>query len=186
MIEKLFTSKARTKILEYLFFRKKETHLREIAKKLNIHPSAAKRELDNLLDLGIIQKQKNKILLNKSNPIIPDLKRIFLKTDSIKEPIKTALQKLNARFIFIFGSFAQEKYTAESDIDLMIIGNCKQADVFALLMPVEKTLERDINPVIWAMEDLIKNKNKGFVKDIMKKNRIMIKGDEYELQRIIG
>lgn len=183
MIEKLFTSKARTKILEYLFFRKKETHLREIAKELKIHPSAAKRELDNLLALGLIQKQNNKISLNEANPIIPDLKRIFIKTDSIKEPIKKALQKLDAQFIFIFGSFAQEKHTVESDIDLMVIGNCKQADVFALLKPIEKTVEREINPIVWTPEELGKNKNKGFVKDIMKKSKIMVKGDEHELTK---
>lgn len=186
MLEKLFTSRARVKILDYLFFYKKESYIREIAEKLKIHPSAAKRELDNLLSLGIVQKQKNRISLNEANAIVPELKRIFLKTDSIKEPIKKALQKLDIQYALVFGSFAQEKYTPESDIDLMIIGNCRQSEAFAALKPAEKIIERDINPIVWTQEELMQNKNRGFTKDVMKKSKIMIKGDEDELKRIAG
>ncbi len=52
MLEKLFTSKARIRILDYLFFYKKETYLREIAKDLGLSTSAIKRELDNLISKG--------------------------------------------------------------------------------------------------------------------------------------
>ena len=51
MLEKLFTSKTRIRVLNHLFFHKKETYLREIAKELKLPPSAIKRELDNLVDL---------------------------------------------------------------------------------------------------------------------------------------
>lgn len=185
MLEKLFTSKARIKILDYIFFHKRETYLREIAKELKLSPSAIKRELDNLLELGLIIKQRNKIMLNESNPFLEDLKRIFLKTDSISYPVKEALRKEDIKFALIFGSFAQEKYNSESDIDLLIIGKAKQQEVFKLLKPVEKLIKREINPVVWTLEELKKNKNKGFVKDIMKKNKIMLIGDENEFQRII-
>lgn len=185
MLEKLFTSKARIMILDYLFFHKRETYLREIAKELKLSPSAVKRELDNLLNFGIIKKQKNKIILDESNPFLEDLKRIFLKTDSISYPIKEFLEKINADFILIFGSFAQGKYNSDSDIDLLIIGKATQQEVFKLLKPVEKLIKREINPVIWTLQELKKNKGKGFVKDILKKNKIMIKGDENEFKRII-
>tara|TARA_Y100000294_G_C8526375_1_gene325112 strand:- start:558 stop:1121 length:564 start_codon:yes stop_codon:yes gene_type:complete len=185
MLEKLFTSKTRIKILEYLFFNKKETYLREIAKELNLSPSAIKRELDNLIYLELINKQKNKIILNKSNHFLNDLKNIFLKTDSINYPIKEGLKKLNTNFILIFGSFAKGNYNSESDIDLLVIGNIKQQEVFKLLRPVEKTVKREINPVVWTLKELKENKNKGFVKDILKKDKIMIKGDKNEFQRII-
>ncbi len=185
MLEKLFTSKTRIKMLDYLFFHRKETYLREISKELKLSPSATKRELDNLLDLGLIKKQKNKIILNESNTIIEDLKRIFLKTDSIRYPIKKALKKERIKFALIFGSFAQANYNSESDIDLLIIGNTKQQKVFRLLRPVEKTIKREINPIVWTLQELKKNKNKGFIKDIIKKNKIMIIGDKNEFQRAI-
>ena len=40
MLERLFTSKARIKILGHLFFDKKEIYLRETAKELKLAPSA--------------------------------------------------------------------------------------------------------------------------------------------------
>lgn len=185
MLERLFTSKTRIKILDYLFFHSKETYLRAIAKELNLSPSAIKRELDNLLDLGLIRKQKNKIILDESNPILEDLKRIFLKTDSIIYPIKEALKKEDIKFALLFGSFAQDKYTSESDIDLLVIGKVKQQEVFKLLKPTEKVIKREINPVVWTLQELKENKNKGFVKDIIKKNKIMVIGDKNEFQRIV-
>lgn len=185
MLEKLFTSKARIKILEYLFFHKKETYLREVSKDLGLSTSAIKRELDNLLYLGLINKQKNKLSLNESNPFLEDLKQVFLKTDYISYPIKEALKKQDIKFILIFGSFAKGNYNLESDIDLLVIGNAKQQEIFKLLRPIEKLIAREINPVIWTLDELERQKNKAFIKDIMKKNRIMIKGDENEFQRII-
>lgn len=185
MLEKLFTSKTRIKILEYLFFNRKETYLREISRESKLPPSAIKREIDNLLNLGLIIKQNNKITLNKSNSFLDDLKNIFLKTDSISYPIIEVLKKEDIEFALIFGSFAQGKFNLESDIDLLIIGKAKQQDMFKLLKPAENLIKREINPVIWTLEELKRNKNKGFVKDILKKNKIMLIGDENEFQRII-
>jgi len=186
MLEKLFTSKTRVKILDYLFFRKKETYLREIVKELNLSPGAIKREIDNLLKLGLIKKQRNRIVLNESNPIIKDLKNIFLKTDSIVYPLKEILKREDIKLALIFGSFAQGRYNLESDVDLLVIGKIKQEKVFKLLNPIEKMIKKEINSVVWTLEELKKNKNKGFVKDIIKKEKIMIIGDKDEFQRIVG
>lgn len=185
MIEKLFTSKTRIKVLEYLFFCRKETYLREIAKELKVSPSAVKKELDNILDLGLIKKQKNKIILNESSPILEELRKIFLKTDSINYPIKKAIEKLDIKFALIFGSFARGVYNSESDVDLLVIGKVRQEEVFRALKYVEKLIKREVNPVVWTLEELEKNKNKGFVRDIVKKEKIMVIGDENEFKRVV-
>ena len=186
MLEKLFTSKTRVRILEYLFFYNSESYLREITKELRLSPSTVKRELDNLISLGLIRKRGNRITLNKSNIILKDLEMIFLKTDSIKFPIMKVLEGEDIKFALIFGSFAQGRCNLESDVDLLIIGGVKQQDVFKLLRPVEKSIKREINPVVWTLEELKKERNKGFVKDIMKKDKLMLKGDKNDFQRIIG
>ncbi len=186
MLEKIFTSKTRIKVMGFLFFNEEDTYLREISKRLKIPVSAVKREVDNLFNAGIIEKKKNKIILNKNCNIIEDLKNIFIKTEFIVYPIRKSLEKINAKFILIFGSFAKGDYSFDSDIDLLIIGNGKQSEAFKLLKNVENKIEREINPIIWTLEELKKNKNKGFVRDIRKKNKIMIKGDKNEFQRIIG
>lgn len=185
MLEKLFTSKNRIKIMEFLFFNKNETYLREISSKLKISPSAVKRELENLETIGLIKKEKKKITLNKKNSIAEDLKDIFIKTDSIVYPIKESLENINADFILIFGSYARGDSSSESDIDLLVIGNIKSFDLHNKIKPIENKINREINPVVWTVENLRKEKNSGFVRDIFKKGIIMIKGEENELRKII-
>jgi len=185
MLDKLFTSKARIKILGYLFFNKKETYLRETAKELKLSPSAVKREFDNLLELDIIKKQKNKIILNETNSFLEELKQIFLKTDFIAFPIKKALEKKDIEFAFIFGSFARGSFNSDSDIDLLIIGKISLSEIIKLLKPAENQIKRVINPIIWNIHEF-KEKRKGkFVSEIFSGKILMIKGDENELRRII-
>ncbi|MGV8152121.1 MAG: nucleotidyltransferase domain-containing protein [Candidatus Nanoarchaeia archaeon] len=186
MIEKLFTSKNRVKILGYLFFNKSESHIREISKELKISPSAVKGEIDNLNKIGIVRKQENKIILDKECNIVPELKSILIKTDFIVDPIKKSVNKIHKiEFAFIFGSFANGKFKNESDVDLLIIGEIKSFDFYKQINPVEKEINREINPVVWTKESLIKEKNSGFIKEIFSKKILMIKGDENEIRKIV-
>ncbi|OGJ15383.1 hypothetical protein A3K73_07955 [Candidatus Pacearchaeota archaeon RBG_13_36_9] len=185
MLEKIFTSKNRIKIMGFLFFEKQETHIREISRELKISPSAVKSEVENLLFVGIIKKEKNKIALNKRSSIAEDLKNILIKTDFIVYPIKEALKKVDAEFIFIFGSFARGDLTGESDIDLMVIGKISSFELYENIKPAEDKIRKEINPVVWTLEHLRGKKDSGFVKDIFKKGIIMIKGEEDELRKIV-
>ena len=186
MLEKLFTSKNRIKIISFLFFEKTETYLREISKELKISPSAVKREIENLEIMGIIKKQKNKIILNEKSNILEELKNIFIKTDFIVYPVKKIINKLNKiKFALIFGSFAKGKYSGDSDIDLLIIGEIKSFDLYKKIRPIEDEITREINPVVWTIDNLKKQKNSGFVKEVFANKIIMIKGEKNELQKII-
>ena len=185
MLEKLFTSKNRVKILEYFFFVSESGRLREISKKSGISVSAVSRELKNLIKIGIIKKIKDKFSLDFECSYIEDLKNIFIKTDACIYLIQNSLNKKKIKFAFIFGSFANGNYKVDSDIDLMVLGDITMSEVYSLIRPVEKKIKRDINPVVWTIKNLEKEKNKGFVKDIFKKKIIMLKGGENEVRRII-
>jgi len=185
MLEKLFTSKNRVKILEYMFFHKNETYIREISRDLNISVSAVKREIDNLAFLGIIEINKNRITLNKKCNLLEELKNIFIKTDFVIYPLKEILKDKSIKYCLIFGSFARGDYKEGSDVDLFVIGNFKSFDMYKILKPIEEKIKREINPVVWTLDNLKKEKNKGFVKDVFSKKIIMIKGEENELRKIV-
>ncbi|MBI3622822.1 nucleotidyltransferase domain-containing protein [Candidatus Pacearchaeota archaeon] len=186
MLEKIFTSKTRVRILSFLLFEKREAHIRGISKMLRIPVSSVKREVDNLLSIGIIKKQENKILINEKNSIIGDLKNIFVKTDFIAYPLEEAVRKnRKIKYVLIFGSFARGEYKEDSDIDLMIIGDIKLDEVIKIINPIENQIKKDINPIVWNVKYLIERKNEGFVRDLFSKKIIMIKGDENELRKII-
>mgnify|MGYP001594463135 FL=1 len=185
MLEKLFTSKNRIKILSFFLFENQESYIREISRELNVPVSAVKKEIDNLSSIGILNKDKRKISLNNKCNYLEDLKNIFIKTDSIIYPIKEALKSNKIKYAFLFGSFARGDYQEESDVDLMIIGDIKLSEVINFINPVDDNIKRNINPVVWTTETLINEKNSGFIKDIFKKGIIMIKGDKNELRKII-
>ncbi len=185
MLEKLFTSWSRVKILNFFLFESGESYIREISRKLGIPVSAVKREVDNLVLIGILSINKSRISLNRECNYVGDLKNIFIKTDAIIYPIKEAVKKVNADFVFIFGSFARGEYHKESDVDLMIVGNQKLFEIIKILKSVEEKIKREINPVVWSRDSLREKKSTGFVRDIFKKGIIMIKGDENELRKII-
>jgi len=186
MLEKLFTSKNRIKVLRFVLFEKNETYIREISKNLEISTHAVKREVDNLLALGVIIKKNGRIILNKESNILKPLMEILVRTDYAYYPIKNKLNNRMIKLAFIFGSFANNKQGAESDIDLFIIGDISQTELFKLLDGAENEIGREVNPVLWNYETLRKNKEGAFFRDVMKKNKIFIIGGEDELQKIIG
>jgi len=161
MLEKIFTSKTRIKIIQYLFFEKPKTYIREISKNLEIPVSSVKREVDNLRNFGLIADDE-KVLLNKKFIILDDLKNIFIKTDYIRYPIQNALKKMDIDFIILFGSFAKGDYSADSDVDLLIVGQTSQSEIFKKLKRINKIIKRDVNPVVWSSSDL-KKKEKNWV-----------------------
>jgi len=185
MLEKLFTSKTRIKLLHLFIFSKDSFHLREIERKIKTPVSAVKREIENLQKIGLIKKQKNLYSLDKECQILQELKNILLKTDSLTSELSRHLKKLKIKFAFVFGSFAEDIYTPASDIDLFVIGDIRTTELVKILKSAEKKLDREINPVVWTLPELKRKSKISFIKDIMKKKIVMIHGNENELRRII-
>ena len=183
-IEGLFTSKARIKILEYFFFNKENSHIREISRELKIPVSAVKREVDNLIALNILSLFESRISLNKKCSYLESLKNIFVETDCILYPIKEALKNEEIQYAFVFGSFANGSFNIESDIDLVVISDKNLFELTKLLKPAENKINREINPVAWDLKSFNKKKNTGFVKDIFSKKIMMVIGGENELRKI--
>ena len=136
--------------------------------------------------LSIINKDKNNYSINKECNFVKDLRNIFLKTDTVKIQLDKAFKNKPLKFAFIFGSFANQNYTSDSDIDLFIIGNITNAAIIKTIHPLEKQLEREINPIVWSLADLKKKKSTSLIKTLAKKEIIMLKGTENELRKIIG
>jgi len=88
MLERLFTSTTRIKILRLLMFNSdKWYYLRELARKIKTTPTYVKKELDNLTEAGFINKKRkgNLILfhINQDSPIFNELRELFIKSDYI-------------------------------------------------------------------------------------------------------
>lgn len=185
ILEKLMTSKTRTRILAYLFFEKDRVFIREMSSKLKISPSAIKGELENLLSIGIVKKEDNLFVLDSSCNFLEDLRQVFIKTDFIYSPIKEALGGLKVEFALVFGSFANGNFKNESDIDVLFIGNVTLEEIYKRLRLVESKIGKDINPICWDTKALVEKRESALIRDILKKKIIMLIGEEDEFRKLI-
>lgn len=192
MLEKLFTSKTRVHILEELLLNPgNEYHIREMARIVEATPIYVQKELKNLESLGLLvnRKKGNMVLykLHTKSPIAEDLKRIFLKTESIGQAIMKELDTKEIKFAFIFGSFAKGIETQTSDVDLLIVGDVSDNDVLRSISKTERRIGREINYILWTEEEFLEKAKKKIplIKEILKTPVIMIVGNEDELKRSI-
>lgn len=191
MLERLFTSKARVKILKLLIFSMGEFHLREIARRTKVSAPYVKKELGNLKVLNLIlESRKGNMKLfkiNKSSPIFGELKRIFLKTEVLGDFLRESFVKDEISYSLIFGSFASGKESEASDIDVLIIGKIKEEELLETIRNAEKETGREINYILWSEKEfLTKAKEKNhLLQDIISKPIIMLTGDENEFGRLV-
>lgn len=192
MLEKLFTSKIRVHILEeFLLNPGNEYHIREMARIVEATPIYVQKELKNLESLGLLANRKkgNMVLykLHTKSPIAEDLKRIFLKTESIGQVMMKELDTKEIKFAFIFGSFAKGVETQTSDVDVLIIGDVNDDDVLRSILKIERRIGREINYILWTEEEFLEKVEKKIplIKEISKTPIIMITGDENEFKRLI-
>jgi len=165
-------------------------YLREIARLTATVPGTLKREMDKLLEVGLLTVKKvgnqNHYQANLECPIYEDLSNILRKTSGLSDVLIAALLPLSEKIqsAFVFGSVASGKVNAKSDIDLMLIGNVSYAEVVPLLHPLQEQLGREINPKIYTDKEwnkLVKD-NGAFVHDVLSKPKLFVIGNEQQLQ----
>ena len=188
--EKIFGSRIRAKILGWLFTHPDESFfVRQIALILKEDPTNVSREMAKLEDLGILKSKRNGNLKHfQTNPdcaFFKELKGLVLKTTGVAGQIRGSLDKLaGIEYAFIYGSYAKGEERADSDVDLLIIGDVDMDRLDSNLGKLEKTLGREINYVLYSLEEF-KSKRKakdGFLMDVLAGEKIMVIGAENGLE----
>ncbi len=191
MLERLFTSKSRVKLLELLLLNPtEEFHLREISRRTHVSASYVKREMTNLMNLGLVLKRSQGNLtlfkFNKDSPIAEELKRIFLKTESFGQFIQDSLKEIgNIKFALIYGSFAKGEEAETSDIDLLIIGDVNERRMLGIMEKIEERVGREVNYIAWTEYEFEKKalERIPLLEEIVNTPVIMIVGDLDELRK---
>jgi predicted nucleotidyltransferase len=182
----LFT-KTQQKVLGLLFGRPDTSfYLNEIVRLADMGKGTIRRELERMTAAGLLTLKRignqNHYQANPESPIYNELVSISRKTFGIADVIHQALQPMASviQFAFVYGSIAKGEESAKSDIDLMIIGDdIAYTDLMNLLIPIEKELQRPINPSIYTLADVKKKleaKN-SFLTRVMEQEKINVIGD---------
>lgn len=193
MIEAIFGSKLRTKILGWLYTHTDQRYfVRQLTNLIKEDSTNVSRELIRLEKAGIVvsttEGRQKYYQANSKSPIFNELKSIVRKTFGVADVIREALAPVSGgiKAAFIFGSVARSSDDRKSDIDVMIIGDVTFDEVVSALSPAENTLGREINSVVYPVTEFSKKVNKDhyFVKNVLGKEKIFLIGDEDELARL--
>jgi len=186
-------SEYRRKVLALLLLNPDEQyHQREIARLTGTISGTLSRELTKMVDVGLLTKLRvgNQMQYQAARdcPVFHELSSILRKTDGWLQSLSEALRPLSDRITasFVFGSMASGTASADSDIDLMVIGNVSFSELLTTLYPLQESLGREINPKQYPESEwfqLVKEQG-GFVRDVLNKPKLFVVGIEEDLGAI--
>lgn len=185
----LFTDYRRKVLGLLLLHPEQQYHQREIARLTATVSGTLSRELAKLVDGGLLRKEaignQMHYRANRQCPVFEELASILRKTSGLADVLGEALLPLARQLqsAFVFGSMASGKAHAESDIDLLLIGDVTFSELIKVLYPLQETLGREINPKIYPRAEwqaLIAQQG-AFIQEVLHKPKVFIIGNEADL-----
>jgi len=185
----------RREVLALLLGRPDERfYLREIVRAAGGGSGAVQRELKQLVDAGLVEREASGhqvyFSANREAPIFPELQAIVEKTvgavDVLRASLASLVRRRRVEIALIYGSVASGRKTSRSDVDLLIVGDLALADLVPALRTAEARLGREVNPSVYPVQEF-RDKVRGgapFLKRILAGPRLFVAGDDRELGRL--
>lgn len=185
LADALFTS-TQQRVLALLFGQPDRSFfVTEIMSLADSGRGAVQRKLGRLAQSGLVTvtpigNQKH-YQANHDSPLFEELFSIIKKTVGLQEPLQAALEPLanKINLAMIYGSIAKQSDTAASDIDLLLVSDELTLEkVYAALTPVEKRLDRRVNPTLYTSKEFghRRKTKKPFLTRVLKGPNIVLMG----------
>lgn len=158
MIDQLFGSKTRVKLLQLFYSNPNRSfYVREITRKIDEQINSVRRELANLLSIGIVSSDdtKNRLYyeVNQKYEFYEPLAAIFgggTQTKAVSKPVEEPetqnLKSLgNVDLALLTGQFTRDE---RSGIDLLLVGDLNQTQVSKYVSDLEAQEGKEIRYVV--------------------------------------
>ena len=138
-------------------------HLSELRRLTGLGSASLQREINRLVVAGLanstLKGNQRQISANLQSPLFKELSDLTRKVMGaaalITEALRPIAQKIEVAFLY--GSVAKQSDTAESDVDLMLVGSdLTLSKVLEQLLPVEEILCRKVNPTCYTVGEFKK------------------------------
>ena len=177
-----------------LFFTQPEQsfYLRQIVRMARIGQGATQRELARWVKAGLLLRTRrgNQVnyQANSASPVFAELKALTVKTTGVADVLQEALDGLSGRITaaFVHGSLAQGTEKADSDVDVVVVGDATFRDVVAALNGAQEKMGREVNPTVYSETEFRKKLRAGhhFLTTVIKTPKLFLIGDKHELKRL--
>jgi predicted nucleotidyltransferase len=186
----LFTD-SQSRVFRWLFGQPDRTfHLSELRRLTTLGSASLQRELNRLTDSGLIASERVGNLrcfhANPQSPVFGELVSLTRKALGIEPLLRDALLPLTPTIqaAFIYGSVAKQTDNAQSDIDVMLVGeDLLLSSILELLLPLETQLGRKINPTCYTSGEFGRRRAEAdsFVSRVLAQPILPLVGDVNEL-----
>jgi predicted transcriptional regulator len=190
MVEQLFGSKTRVKLLS-LFFNNpgRPFYVREITRKIDEQINSVRRELANLLSIGLVSSDgSNNRLYYEVNPkyeYYEQLRSIFttmpMKSNDpvVKETreedkiIKRLRSTGMVTFAFLTGTFTHDSST---NVDIFVVGDVNKARLAKVVADMEKEMGRELNYSVLTQDEYQYrlSLNDRFITNVLEAKKVVI------------
>ncbi|HEX5456597.1 MAG TPA: transcriptional regulator [Candidatus Saccharimonadales bacterium] len=163
MVEQLFGSKTRVKLLQLFYGNPNRSfYVREITRKIDEQINSVRRELANLLNIGIISSEttNNRLYyeVNQKYEYYKALSEIFGgKTapvsagESDEDSADDSLKRLgNVELAIMTGQFTRDE---RSDVDFLLVGDINQTQAGKYVAELEKKEGKEIRYVVMTVPE---------------------------------
>lgn len=170
------------KMLNYFFLNPHESlYTNELSRKLRLDKRNLAKKIRELEIEGILTHEVKGNLklysINMAYPLYDEYRKIILKTIGFEEGLKEALSKVDGiKKAYIYGSYARDKLSAHSDIDLFVVGEHDIITLQKMLNKLQQDMGREINVINMDEPELKKRlkRKDTFVCNIVKQENIRL------------
>ncbi len=186
----LIISKVRVKLLKIFLGNVRGLYyVRELTRMTKEEINAIRRELENLLAVGLLQSEKrgNRLYYSvKTNYYLySELVNLVTKSTGVGKVVAKNKNKLGfVKFLFITQKLARGLERKPEDVDLLIVGKVIMPQVAVLAKALEKQLSTEINYSCMTEDEFSyrKNHQDPFITKVLLQPKVMLIGDEINLQ----
>ena len=188
----LLSSNVKAEVFRLLFgLHGEPLHLREMERRSGLAVATVRQELGRLTRIGLVEARpdgnRTYYAAREDHPLFAEIRGLVLKTTGLADVLRRALEKEERiTLAFIFGSIAQAREQAHSDVDLLVVGDVGLRDVTNLLDDAAEKVGREINPKVFTPQEFRRRKQaeNPFLLRVLAEPRIFVIGDDHELGKL--
>jgi len=193
LLSSLLFSDYRRRVLGLLLLHPDRSyHVRELARLTGTSAGTLHKELTKLTQGGVLRREAvgNQVRYSADLdcPIFGELASILRKTSGMVDVLVAALSSVekDITLAFVFGSVARGEQQSNSDVDVMLVGNLGFADAVQLLHPIQATLQREINPVVYTVDEFRRRaaSDDSFIREVLSQPKLFVVGNDNELRKL--
>lgn len=184
-------SKVQQRVLALIFgHAERSFYTSEIVRRIHSGTGAVERELSRLQRSGLVSVERignqKHFRANRDSPVFGELQSLVLKTVGLTEPLRKALEPYSDKIkaAFVYGSVVKGSDTAQSDIDLMVVGDeLSYSDLYSALQNAESLLQRKVSPLFFSVKDWRRKASRkdSFANKVKAQPKLFIFGSEQDI-----